>query len=236
MLFASSRVKQLQAFSSPALRGAFLNGGLLQLTAIDRASGRQATDRRPQTAGVFCLLSEHGGHSTERVLQVCACAQQMASKFSTCLPRRYVLLCVYMAPCGRSWRLFCLPDLSLSRLGIDQRGLAPESSPPPPANEHPPSVPNGPATDSSSTSHCSNHQQSSVLALTGRPPLVWFAGLLAKPAKPANHLCGQETSLSRPSSGDGGSASRCQTLDLERQRAVFCRGALAGHKMVWSCS
>ncbi len=49
-------------------------------------------------------------------------------------------------------------------------------------------------------------------------------GLLAKPAKPANDLGGPEASLSRPPSGDGGSASRRQTLDLERQRAVFCRG------------
>ena len=90
---------------------AFLNGGLLQPMAIDRASGGRRPDGRRQTADgswapvsrlshlanwdmrtedavscVFSRLSDHGGHSTEYRIRaarvsVSACAQQMASEW-----------------------------------------------------------------------------------------------------------------------------------------------------------
>ncbi len=101
---------------------------------------RQTADGRPQTADrrrlVFFLFflvfrPSTGGHSTGCVLHVCACAQQMASNFSTCLracPHHIHMYTWHHVgdPGGYSVVRTCL---SLSRLGVDQQGLAPESSP-----------------------------------------------------------------------------------------------------------
>ncbi len=93
-----------------------------------------------------------------------------------CEPAHTTYICIH----GTMWEILAvilssgLVCLSPGSESTNKASL-PSLPHPPPANERPPSVPNGPAADSSSTSHCSNHQHSSVLGLTGRPPPVWFA-------------------------------------------------------------
>ena len=123
--------------------------------------------------------------------------------------------------------------VSLSRLGTDQRGLAPESPPRPSANEQPPSVP---TARQQTAAHVSLQQSPTVVCACAHrsTPPVWFAGRNRRNRLITSGL--PETSLFLPPSPDGGSASRCQTSIWNGNGPFFVGGPLAGRKMAWSCS